>query len=147
MKQSRILNIKPIGNFINPNNGETVYKFDIYLESGECGQYRTIEEEQTTYKVGQQITYKLDVKGFNGGRWTKLIDLDKPTKKNDYKPKKNGEKFKKIDVASKCLSEAITILKPEIEGTHIDNSEHPIFDKIEEVAERLYNSVYTISKL
>jgi len=146
MKQGTIKDIKKIGAYNNPHTNKENYKFDVYFDNNDCGQFRATQEQQDKYKVGQKLNYKIEKVGFNGGSWFKLIDLSKPT----YKPKtqnKNGLQFKKIDVSLECQKQAILMLKDEIIQTHIQDENNAIFDRIQAIQERLFQDVFTVAKL
>lgn len=146
MKQGLITDIKKIGSYLNPNTNAKNYKYDVYFDNDDCGQFRTILEEQNKYKVGQQLKYKIEKVGFNGGAWLKLIDLSQPTYKAKNK-QNNNSLYKRIDVAVECQKQAIQLLKREIDHTTIQDENDLIFDRIGAITERLYNQVFSISKL
>jgi len=43
-----------------------MYKFEVAFENGDAGQYLSKSQDQTKFKVGQEATYTIEAKEFNG---------------------------------------------------------------------------------
>jgi hypothetical protein len=63
-KTSKVTNVAGIGTW----NGQygVMYKFEVSFENGDSGQYMSKSQEQTKFKVGQDATYTIEGKDFNG---------------------------------------------------------------------------------
>jgi hypothetical protein len=63
-KTSKVTNVAGIGTW----NGQygIMYKFEVSFENGDSGQYMSKSQEQTKFKVGQDATYTIEGKDFNG---------------------------------------------------------------------------------
>ena len=63
-KTSKVTNVAGIGTW----NGQygIMYKFEVSFENGDSGQYMSKSQEQTKFKVGQDATYTIEGKEFNG---------------------------------------------------------------------------------
>jgi hypothetical protein len=63
-KTSKVTNVAGIGTW----NGQygVMYKFEVSFENGDSGQYMSKSQEQTKFKIGQDATYTIEGKDFNG---------------------------------------------------------------------------------
>ena len=77
VKTSKVSNVQGNGTWQSRNG--LMYKFDIWMENGDKGEYSSLKQDQNKFIVGDQIEYE-----FHDGQYPKI----KPV----YKPNQNGSK-------------------------------------------------------
>jgi hypothetical protein len=87
-----------------------LYKFEVFFENGDVGDYNSKLQEQTSFVVGQEATYELTAKEFQGRTFYTVKPVKKQQAYGGYAAKPaDPEKDKKIARMSvlKCATDLV----------------------------------------